>query len=309
MSVNKHSHKSELDHLKELILKSGFPLEIEICSFLLKRCILISEDVDIVTGAYYLDKDVGKGRELDIKVKIPIIGQKGEKSPMIFLNLLIQCKSIPGNAWIFFQPPHRITPICASTSILDAMEWIPRAHVDFTFQEGLHFKNIPITTTYNEYILDKNTSNKRDDNLFEAIISLAKATSYELETSVQGDRQLLERFSAKSLLEHPPNFAEIIYPTIVFDGKMYMVKNVEKGKEMDLLETNHVGLFLDYVSGSYDVELIIDIVHKKEFEKFFEKIITDIKILQEALRGEVGKKFTEEVLKALKWYLSKGTST
>ncbi|MEM3789311.1 MAG: hypothetical protein QXN95_05540, partial [Candidatus Bathyarchaeia archaeon] len=49
------------------ILKSGFPLEI--CSFLLKRCTLISEDADIITEAYYLYKYEGKGRELDYRGK------------------------------------------------------------------------------------------------------------------------------------------------------------------------------------------------------------------------------------------------
>jgi hypothetical protein len=54
MSDNELIHKTETDHLKELILKSGFPLEIEIASYLGERSTLMS-DWGISTSAHYLD--------------------------------------------------------------------------------------------------------------------------------------------------------------------------------------------------------------------------------------------------------------
>ena len=69
----KKTHKAEIDHLKELIRQSGFPLEIEIASFLESARIPLNlEDMEVSTGTYYLDKDEKKGRELDIEVEIPI---------------------------------------------------------------------------------------------------------------------------------------------------------------------------------------------------------------------------------------------
>jgi len=106
----KKAHKSEIDRLRELIRQSGFPLEIELSSVLdSARDHKKLKDMDVSMGAYYLDKDTKEGRELDSKVSIPIKYKgelKGKKRNLIgmFLNLLIQCKKIPGNAWVFFKP-------------------------------------------------------------------------------------------------------------------------------------------------------------------------------------------------------------
>jgi hypothetical protein len=105
MYDNELSRKSEIDHLKELILNSGLPLEIEIVSYLANRSSLMSDLDEISTSTHYLDKDEGKGRELDINMKIGVSSEK-KTSPMVFLNLLIECKKILGNAWIFLS--HRI---------------------------------------------------------------------------------------------------------------------------------------------------------------------------------------------------------
>lgn len=305
MSEDKQPHENEIGRLKELILKSGFPLEIRISSFLTEQCKLIDKLTDISTRAYYLDKDEEKGRELDIKVCIPVESEKRKESPMIFLNLLIQCKNIPGNAWVFFKSPHKVSGFCKSTSILDAVEWIPRQHVGFLIDKELHFWRLPLVTQYDEYVLKKDTSNKRDDNLFQAVISLVKALSYELETSVRQNKGMLERFSEEDLQELPPDHAEIFYPIVVFNGKMYLAQEVGKGKEMSLTPVDHVGLFQDYVSGSYDIELVVDILHERAFARFFKTIIKDIEIWRNALDGDIGMKFKKEVLKALRWYMSK----
>ena len=258
---------------------------------------------EISTSAYYLDKDEEKGRELDIKVTIPIAPRKKE-APMIFLNLLIQCKNIPGNAWVFFKSPQKIYSTCKSTSILDALEWAPPLHHSFTGLNGLHLRDILITNVHDEFVLDKNASNKRHDNLFEAIISLAKATSYEYETSVSDHKKMLENISKEGAAYL--DYAEIFYSAVVFNGKMYLVEEVEKGPKMRLTPVDHVGLRVDYISGSYEIKLVADILHKKTLKKYEQMIMRDMEILRSALDGDVGKKFKREVSKALKWHMSKG---
>ena len=222
---------------------------------------------------------------------------------MIFLHFLIQCKNIPGNTWVFFKSPHKLWATCKSTSILDALEWTPRTHVDFTHPKDLHLNRLLLTTVYHEFVLDKNMSNKRDDNLFEAIISLAKATTYEYETLVSSNKHMLETIS-KEDLEYV-NYAEMFYPAVVFNGKMYLAEEVEKGREMSLTPIDHVGLLIDYISGSYKIRLVIDIVHKEAFGRFEKMIVKDMEILQNTLDSSVGVKFNKEVAKALKWYMSK----
>ena len=235
---------------------------------------------------------------------VPIDSRTRKAGPMIFLHSLIQCKNIPGNAWVFFKSPYRVVSTCKSTSVLDALKWTPRTHVDFTYPKDLHLRNLLITTIYHEFVLDKNMSNKRDDNLFEAVISLAKATSYEYETSVSDNEKMLEVLSEEEMQDL--NYAEIFYSAVVFNGKMYLAEEVEKGAEMSLTPVDHVGLLIDYISGSYDIELVVDILHRKAFERFVKMIVKDMKILQNALDGDIGIGFNKEVLKALKWFTSKG---
>ena len=303
ISEDRQLNKNAIDQLKKLILRSGFPLQIEISSILIKHFKAIDELTDISTSAYYMDKDDGKGRELDVKVDIPIGPKKRKEWPMIFLNLLIQCKNIPGNAWVFFKSPYKVESTCKSTSVLDAIKWIPRTHVDFTYPRDLHLRKLLITNVYHEFVLDKNKSNKRNDNLFEAVISLAKATSYEYETSVKGFRSMLEVLSKEELPDII--YAQIFYSAVVFNGKMYLAEEVEKGAEMSLTPVDHVGLLVDYISGNYNIELTVDIIHKRAFERFMKLLVNDMEILQNALDGETGRDFNRELRKALRWHMSK----
>ena len=317
MPGDKKTHKSEMDYLKELILRSGFPLEIEITSFLTEKCKLIDYkymgiETDILTCAYYLDKDEGKGRELDIKARVPI-STEIKKSPMIYLNLLIQCKNIPGNAWVFFKSPHRIKPhsaeyCCGVTSVLNVLKWLPRLDFEFKFLLDKRFEGLPTTTVFDEYILDKNTSNNQKDNLFDAVISLAKATSYEVELANRSYKKDIEKLCVEETdaedLALLLGYAEIFYPIVIFSGKMYVAEDVAKGKRMKLTPVDHVGLFFNYVSGSYDIDLALDIMTKDAFGSFFKNISRDTKVLRNALNGDIGKSFDRELVKALKFYSS-----
>lgn len=308
MSHNEHTHKTEIDHLKELILKSGFPLEIEIASYLAEQSTLMDDYFGISTSAHYLDKDKGVGRELDIKMKIGINSEEKKTiSSMIFLNLLIECKSIPGNAWVFFKSPHWLEPKCESRSILDVLQWAPKEHIDFIRLEGLHFRKLPLTNIYDEFILNEKQSNKLDKNLFEAVTVLAKATNHEVETFNSDHKKMFDRWTIQDWKEEEPylSYVEVFYPIIVFDGKMYTVEETQKGKNMTLNPADHIGLLHNYISGNYNIELSIDVVHREAFERFTKTIIEDIEIWKKALDSDIGANFRREVSKAAKWYSSK----
>jgi hypothetical protein len=302
MSHNELTHKTEIDYLKELILKSGFPLEIEIASYLAEQSTLMDPYYGISTSAHYLDKDKGVGRELDIKMKIPISSEK-TTSPMIFLNLLIECKRILGNAWVFFKSPHKLEPKCTSTSILDVLQWTPKEHLNFIRLEGLHFRKLPMTNIYDEFILNEKQSNKLDTNLFEAVTVLAKATNHEVETFNSDHKKMIDGLTIQDW--EYLSYVEVFYPIIVFDGKMYTVEETQKGKNMTLNPTDHIGLLHNYISGNYNIELSIDVMHRDAFERFTKTIIEDIEIWKKALDCNVGAKFGREVAKAAKWYSSK----
>lgn len=265
----------------------------------------------VSVGTSYIDKDERekKGRDLDIKVRIPIrykVIKRGKLSsrPGIFVNLLIQCKSIPGNAWVFFKVPQEISAVPQATSLLDSLNWIPREHIDFLFLPGLHYESAQKATLCHEYILDEKRSNNKKDNLFREKVSLAKATSYELETTVQSMKDFIDKWT--KIPEHAPLSAELYYPILVFDGNMYFAEKSNEHGEMNPIPIDHVGLCFYYLSGSYDIDLYIDIVERQAFpDFFFDNIAKDIKILKKAVEDEVGIHFRKTAEKALGWYLSK----
>jgi hypothetical protein len=191
--------------------------------------------------------------------------------------------------------------------VLDSLEWIPRLHFDFAFLPDLHYKHIPTTTIYDEYILDENKTNKKVDNLFQAVISLAKATSYELENAVQGSKSVIDRF--KDILDHPIDHIELLYPVVVFDGKMFLAEKTDEYGKMIPTPINRMCLFFDYVSESYNIDLYVDVVRREAFDKFFRSVVSDVKILRKVLENQMGIKFREEVMKALKWYVGKKRGT
>jgi hypothetical protein len=205
------------------------------------------------------------------------------------------------------KSPHKLEPTYNCTSILDALDWAPKEHVNFIYLDGLHFRKLPITNMYKEFILNEKQSNKIINNLFEAATELAKATNYELETFVSQMRRMLDGWTMQTWKEEGSyeEYVDIFYPIVVFDGAMYTAEEVEKGKNMTLNPTDHVGLLHNYVSGNYNVELTIDVVHRKAFERFIKMLIEDIEIWKKALDGGTGRKFKKEVSKAGKWYFNK----
>lgn len=59
------------------------------------------------------------------------------------------------------------------------------------------------------------------------------------------------------------------------------------------------------MSGSYNIDLYVDIVQREAFDNFFQSIVNDMETVRKALENKIGTKFRQEVLKALKWYVSK----
>jgi hypothetical protein len=142
--------------------------------------------------------------------------------------------------------------------------------------------------------------------LFEAVTVLAKATNYEVEDFKSSNKKMIDSFTLQDWKESGYlRYVEIFYPVIVFDGQMYLVEEVQRARDMILKPVDHVGLLHNYISGNYNVELTIDVVHRKAFESFIKTIIEDIQIWKKALDSDLGTRFEKEVIKAGKWYSSK----
>lgn len=284
--------KNEKDRLKELIRKSGLPLELEIASFLnLKKEWIVS------TNPGYLDKDSHEGREIDISAEFTITDEIDDETCLHFVKLLIECKKIPGNAWIFVKPSFKVFP--PPHTFVSAFDVISSSSVDaHPYIHNLHDeRNCPIAIYSKEYVLDEKRSNKRDDNLYGSIVSLAKATSFEVEQETESFVNEC-RFALV-----PPDYMTYIYPIIVFDGKMYLA---ERKEDFILTPSEHVLLLSRYISGQYNINFGIDVVHRKAFEHFFKEIEKDLEIFRQELRSEKMQKFRGEVRKAVESYKKRG---
>jgi hypothetical protein len=97
--------KDEIEFIKKEIIKTGFPLEIEISS------ILKEDRWEVMSSAPYFDMDESRWREINIKAyKSAYEGSQGKliKPYRLTLALIIECKKSEEFAWVFFpQPRHK----------------------------------------------------------------------------------------------------------------------------------------------------------------------------------------------------------
>lgn len=288
----------ETEFIKEELEKRGYPLENYVQTF------LVNKHWNVQPNAYFLDKDTNKGRELDIKAIYERF--KSHSWTSFFLNLLIQCRKLPGNAWIFFSVPRGsvlYAPISryGLVDFLRSRELFLRAPAIFDYK-GTHFaKSDVLATNYCEIITDKTKSNKRDDNIWECVVTLIKATSQALEEAHTDSKQHLEE-DLGSFEEFvgdggPYELTSIFYPLIVFEGKMYEARFSEDGIVLKRME--YVQLLVDYHSGRYKGAFRIDIVTKERFPYYLEDVLEDLTVY-DSRRIREAKEYEDRVVDGVK---------
>jgi hypothetical protein len=93
MERNRNEKKFIIDQIR----KSGFSLERHVVNS------LIEDSWDVYPRAHFYDKDFNKDRELDVRAEKTVSIE--DLQLLLKFHLLIECKKIPGNAWIFFEGP------------------------------------------------------------------------------------------------------------------------------------------------------------------------------------------------------------
>jgi len=275
----------KIEFIKNELKKKGYPLENYVQS------LLYGKKWQVYPNAYFLDKDSKKGRELDIKAMYEHPDFKTRTS--FFPRLLIQCKKIPGNAWIFFSTPS-YSPInilhSGLTKWLDAFE-----HGIFSDTGSHNYQTF--ATNYCEIVTDKATSNRKENNIWESVITLIKASSQEIEKDFADSQQyLLETGSFEEFAKHPSEIIYVFYPVIVFEGDMYEAKFVDN--TVILEQRDYVRLFVDYDSGHYKGQFCIDFLNKLKLVDYIDEIEKDMDILDKR-RAEVSEKYESSLLDAV----------
>lgn len=292
----------EIEFIKKELKEKGYPLENYV------QLLLMNQDWHVQPNAYFLDKDTNKGRELDIKATYDDF--ESNSWSHLVLNLLIQCRRLPGNAWIFFSIPGRpdISMPISRLSLAEISLEPGGLHAlarEIFEQKGTHFnKSEVLATNYCEIITDKEKSNKKDNNIWECVITLIKATSQELDQTYADVKQYLEGDlgSFNEFVKEPFEVIYIFYPLIVFEGKMYEAKFYDD--DITLEKRKYVQLFVDYQSGRYKGKFCIDVITKERFSDYLEDIRKDL-IVFDKRRVEKSKDYQENAFKAVKRHLAK----
>lgn len=292
MSIKKK--KSEIDFIKDELLKKGFPLENYVQS------LLFSKKWYVTPNAYFVDKDTKTGRELDIKASQDY--SCSDDNTDFSLTLLIQCKKIPGNAWVFFsdssQPYYQILKY-------DLNDFLDIGHHSLLGKIGTHFEKSEVTArNYCEVIIDENKSNRKTNNIWNCAITLIKATSQEFDDANADCKMYLERdiYDFEEFADSPSNVIDIFYPVIVFEGKIFEAQF--SGNEVILNERDQITLFIDYKSGKYAGKFHIDVLKKEKLSDYLSSIECDIASFDQQANKN-SKRFHKELLLAVKNHLKK----
>ena len=291
----------EVEFIRDELKRRGFPLESYV------ERLLVDSGWRVNSNVYFLDKESNKARELDMEASFDKFAPSTWTK--IILNLLIQCKRLHGNAWVFFSCPSKsvrfdIFHKCDLTNFLRKDDrWSPLTFAVFDCEifgsEKTHVaKREAVATNYCEIIIDEKKSNKRTDNIWESAVTLVKAVSQELEKSLCGAKQYLEEdLEVGQFLKKPFDLAQVFFPIIVFEGKMYAATLLED--DVRLQKVDYVQLRVDYESGHYKRDCVVDVVTRDGFSSFINDLVNDLHVFDKR-RVEVGEKYESEVLEAVR---------
>jgi len=292
----------EIEFIRDQLKRRGFPLESYI------QGLLVDSDWHVQPNTYFLDKETNKGRELDLEAIYDSF--PSSTWTKIIIRLLIQCKTLPGNAWIFFSPPKKSATAVLihksdMTDFLRSLDkWAPLEFSSFDTaifgSKETHFeKREARTTNYCEVIIDKTKSNKRTDNIWESAVTLVKAISQELD-EFQSDarRYLMEDLGSFTEFDEKPfDVAHVFFPIIVFEGKLYTATFLNN--DVKLERANYLQLRVDYESGYYKRDCVIDVITRDRFQSFIVDIMKDSALFNER-RLRISKRYEPVVREAVK---------
>jgi hypothetical protein len=257
MSENKEQKK--IKKIREYILKSGFPLEIEIGNILRKNGWLVGNQWP------YVDKESKKIRPVDVlAMKLQF------QPPILGVVLLIECKKSLKHDWVFHtqEREKEFLPVLGtlgdflkkiySVPLADELAKLTAADIKASKLTDLHLLNNSIKIGVFNII----PSSKDKDDFYEAIKQITSAL--------------------ESMRETAKSTSAIVFPTIVFDGEMF--EFYQENSETKIQPINHL-LFMTFSeapSGMFPC--LVDVVRKTYFSEFLRMMERDFYILTELFK-------------------------
>jgi len=247
---------SQTDFIKRELSKTGFQLEDKVASIFYKL-----KDFEIEPSYDFTDWQTGGTRELDMRITYHVTPQPIR----IEYILLIECKSLPGHAWTFIRSHGDHILFKDATSIWDNVGKSGRQEPLIKILEPLIKVNQPVagtfSTRYKEIIIDKEKSNKRDDNILSSAVKLAKVMYFEQKREKRIDAILMR--SSKKNFDH----IRIYYPLIVFEGDMYEA-TLLPDVHLKSISSAHLRNFS--IQNRKEIDMVIDVVKVEKLKDFIQ---------------------------------------
>ena len=256
MSEKKEQEK--IKKIREYLLKSGFPLEVEIGSILRKNGWLVGNQWP------YVDKESGKIRPVDV------LAMKMTRG--LGVLLLIECKKSIKHDWVFHtqEKERELLPLLGTlVDLLKKFKSFPfagklanltAANIMASKLSGLHLLDNAIKIGVFNVI----PSSKDRDDFYVAI--------NEILSAIVGMRESMKAF--------------IAFPAIVFDGDMFQF--YQENNETQILPINHLQFISFEKAQAGMLPCLVDVVRKSYFSEFLRMIERNYSILTDLIKMSGG---------------------
>jgi len=259
--MNESREQVKVEKIRKYIMRSGYPLEIEIGDILRKSGWLV------INQWPYLDSATKKVRTADV-----LAIRKKSPSAKFALILLIECKKSEKNYWAFHTQKKENEFLPLLGTLLDFAKKITNPSISGKLQQLL--TNASIGNSFGI-----NTRSSRLLKKLSGLHLLSKNIGigvFHIVPSSKDDffEATMQTISAIESMESTK--ATITFPVIVFDGDVY--EFYQHSGKLEILPTNHVQHI------SFNAELspyLIDVVKRSYFLDFLKTIENDFQILDE----------------------------
>jgi len=260
VSENKESDK--IEKIRRLILKSGYPTEIEVGNILRKSGWLVGNQWP------YKDKATGKIRTIDV-----LAMRMRLQAPKLGLLLLVECKKGENHDWVFYTQQKETEFLPLMGTIFDVVKKVTTPALSKQFEQlitkatvggmfGLETRSSALLSKLSGlHVLNKTIR-----------IGVFNVVPSSRDDFFEATQQIIS--TLESMSEGMKTF--IVSPLIVFDGGIY--EFYQENSELKILPTNHI----QFISFGTDVSpCLIDVIRKTYFPEFGKMVERDFQILTE----------------------------
>ncbi|HLG58922.1 MAG TPA: hypothetical protein VI485_26485 [Vicinamibacterales bacterium] len=230
------------------IEKSGFPLELRVAAQLTRHHFIVDHNL------YYVDKDDGKGREIEISaLKNSQADRRGAVPDWIRHRFLVECKKTTDKPWVFFTSPTTHYDREASRIRISGLRREARLTDDLLkpVSTSHPFWNWPRRGRSYFEAFRSAAGAEAPSNIFKAITTVVKATLWAYSAVVQRGPMSMGELS-------------IFQPVIVIEGDLFEATINDAGV-VSLTAQPLIPVSFTYQSAQYPEERFTILVMQESF--------------------------------------------